>query len=187
MGTSAQARDQSAPLLDLPELQFQSSLPDSRSEHTEDIADIMICRYRAAPIAFSYEPRGEVLFTGGVWCGAAQQPTWAEDILRLEDDTSPVLPDSEYGGHFRHLLMRTSPDLPGRVSSSDETEDSSRSSTRFTVPDDAAVRYQSRPATSTRFSSCSLGGHFGHFIFICCFQSVFIFEDPAWFTQLSGV
>ena len=65
MGTSAQARDQSAPLSYLPELQFQS-LPDSISEHTEDITDIMICRYRAAPIASSYEPRGEVLFIGGV-------------------------------------------------------------------------------------------------------------------------
>ena len=41
MGTSTHARDQSAPLPDLPELQLQSSLPDSISEHTEDITDIM--------------------------------------------------------------------------------------------------------------------------------------------------
>ena len=41
MGTSAQVSDQSVPLPDLPELQLQSSLPDSRSEYTEDLTDIM--------------------------------------------------------------------------------------------------------------------------------------------------
>ena len=39
--TSAQARDQSEPLPDLPELQLQSSLPDSKSEYTEYLTDFV--------------------------------------------------------------------------------------------------------------------------------------------------
>ena len=87
--------------------------------------------------------------------------------------------------------MGTSPDPPGRAASSDDTEDSFRSSI-VTAPDSPfqmMLQFDISPDLLPVPDSTvvPLEWHFDHFIFICCFQSVFIFEDPAWFAQLSGV
>ena len=79
--------------------------------------------------------------------------------------------------------MGTSPDPPGRAASSDDTKDSSRPSI-VTTPDlplQMMLQFDTSPDLLLVLDSAVVphGGHFGYFTSIYCFQSVFIFEDPA--------